>query len=67
MSFKKFFFLIFILLTLPLFGNGAIEVLDSSIKWLDTVILGRSIENFDDTNKSLAIILTTNESIPTKV
>ena len=66
MNFRNLFFVLFVLLTLPLFSKGAIKVLDSSIKWIDSVILGRTVENLDNTNESLAIILPANESIPTK-
>ena len=63
MNFRNLFFVLFVLLTLPLFSKGAIKVLDSSIKWIDSVILGRTVENLDNTNESLAIILPANESI----
>ncbi len=66
MNFKNFFLALFVILTIPLLGKGAIKALDAGVAWIDTVILGRTIENIDNTNTSSNIILPTHELIPTK-
>ena len=66
MNFKNFFLVLFVILTIPLLGKGAIKALDAGVAWIDTVILGRTIENIDNTNTSSNIILPTHDLIPTK-
>ena len=46
----------FVLLIIPLFGNSAINVLESGISWVDKKVFNRTIENFE---LNSAVIFTT--------
>ena len=59
MYFRNLLLFSFVLLIIPLFGNSAINVLQSGISWIDEKVFNRSIENFESnkTNQDLILLI----------
>ena len=59
MYFRNLLLFSFVLLIIPLFGNSAINVLQSGISWVDEKVFNRSIENFESnkTNQDLILLI----------
>ena len=49
----------FVLLIIPLFGNSAINVLESGISWVDKKVFNRTIENFELNKTNQDVVLST--------
>ena len=56
------FLYLFVLLTIPLFGESAINGLQSGISWVDKKVFNRNIENLEVEKINQNIILTTDDS-----
>ena len=56
------FLYLFVLLTIPLFGESAINGLQSGISWVDKKVFNRNIENLEVEKTNQNIILTTDNS-----
>ena len=56
------FLYLFVLLTIPLFGESAINGLQSGISWVDEKVFNRNIENLEVEKTNQNIILTTDNS-----
>ena len=41
------FLYLFVLLTIPLFGEGAINALQSGVSWVDEKVFNRTVENLE--------------------
>ncbi len=52
----------FVLLIIPLFGNSAINVLESGISWVDKKVFNRTIENFELNKTNQDVVLSTDDS-----
>ena len=58
---RNLFLYLFILLTIPLFGESAINALQSGISWVDEKVFNRTIENFEVNKNNQDIILLTDD------
>ena len=56
------FLYLFVLLTIPLFGESAIKGLQSGISWVDEKVFNRTIKNIEVEKINQNIILTTDDS-----
>ena len=56
------FLYLFVLLTIPLFGESAINGLQSGVSWVDKKVFNRNIENLEVEKINQNIILTTDDS-----
>ena len=56
------FLYLFVLLTIPLFGESAINGLQSGISWVDEKVFNRTIKNIEVEKINQNIILTTDDS-----
>ena len=56
------FLYLFVLLTIPLFGESAINGLQSGVSWVDEKVFNRTIENLEVEKINQNIILTTDDS-----
>ena len=61
MHLRNLFLFLFILLTIPLFGESAINALQSGISWVDEKVFNRTIENFEVNKNNQDIILLTDD------
>ena len=59
MYLRNLLLFLLVLLITPLFGNSAINVLQSGISWVDEKVFNRSIENFESnkTNQDLILLI----------
>ena len=59
MYLRNLLLFLLVLLITPLFGNSAINVLQSGISWIDEKVFNRSIENFESnkTNQDLILLI----------
>ena len=56
------FLYLFVLLTIPLFGESAINGLQSGVSWVDEKVFNRTIESSEVEKTNQNIILTTDNS-----
>ena len=56
------FLYLFVLLTIPLFGESAINGIQSGISWVDEKVFNRTIESSEVEKTNQNIILTTDNS-----
>jgi len=62
MYLRNLLLFLLVLLITPLFGNSAINVLQSGISWVDEKVFNRSIENFESNKTNQDLILLTDDS-----
>ena len=62
MYLRNLLLFLLVLLITPLFGNSAINVLQSGISWVDETVFNRSIENFESNKTNQDLILLTDDS-----
>ena len=61
MHLRNLFLFLFVLLTVPLFGESAINALQSGISWVDEKVFNRTIENSEANKTNQDIILLTDD------
>ena len=61
MHLRNLFLFLFVLLTVPLFGESAINALKSGISWVDEKVFNRTIENSEANKNNQDIILLTDD------
>ena len=61
MHLRNLLLLLFVLLTVPLFGESAIKALQSGISWVDEKVFNRTIENSEANKTNQDIILLTDD------
>ena len=62
MHLRNLLLFLFVLLTVPLFGESAINALKSGISWVDEKVFNRTIENSEANKTNQDIILLTDDS-----
>jgi len=62
MHLRNLLLLLFVLLTVPLFGESAINALQSGISWVDEKVFNRTIEDSEANKTNQDIILLTDDS-----
>ena len=62
MHLRNLLLLLFVLLTVPLFGESAINALKSGVSWVDEKVFNRTIENSEANKTNQDIILLTDDS-----
>ena len=59
MYFRNLLLFSLVLLIIPLFGNSAVNVLQSGISWVDEKVFNRSIENFESNISTATVTMAT--------